>query len=386
MTAAVETGLGRMVTRRRRVAAVRVLLIGVATIGLWLLGAVLIDRCRPTSPGVRRITVIVAGGIAAWTLWRLGRLLLRRRVDWPAAAATAERLDPAWQERLFTLVTQASLPAERRGSAAMLRATAAAVESELRQRPPAARVTFAAAKPAGVTLAIVLALWLAAFFTPWVDVPRLLARHFRPRAGLPPVTSLRVDVQPHAKSVEQGRNLSITADLEGGDATPKLWAGPDAGHLSAVVMDRSYGRRFTTTLLSLQDDFVYRVTAGDATSGLTAVRVLRRPGVSRLDVTLTPPGGAAMTIEESDGKLRVTRGTRVAVTFRVTEPIRAATLKIGDRPVVATAADDRTWRAEFVADIDAEWSIDLLGRRDQHGTGPAGMRILVPSPGTPGEG
>ena len=387
MTAAIETALQAMAVRRRRVAGVQAAVTGAAAVGLWLLGAILIDRWRPTPGGARQMTVAVAAGLTAWTAWRVGRAVLRRRVDLPAAAATAEALDAAWQERLSTLVTQAALPAGRRGSAAMLRATADAVEAELCERPPAARVTFAPVRPAGVLLAAVLALWLAACLVPWVDVPRLLARQFRPRAGLPPVTSLRIDVRPHARTVEQGQNLSITADVDGGDATPQLWTGPDVQHLSPVVMDRSYGRRFTATLLSLQDDFVYRVTAGDARTGPTAVRVLRRPGVSRVDVTLTPPGGAAVTIDESDGRLEGSRGTRVAVVFRVTEPVRAATLHVGDRTIAAAAdADGRSWRAEFAIEQTAAWSIDLLGRRDVRGTGPAGMRILVATPVAPGEG
>jgi hypothetical protein len=368
-----------MVRRQRRVAAVQATLVGLAAVGLWGLGAMLIDRWLHVPGGVRRFTRPVALVLLAWTAWRVGRLLWADRFDTMRAARVAERLDPAWQERLSTLATHERLPAERRGSTAMLRALASGVEAELHERPPAARVTSGSLRPPGLALAGVVAAWLVAFAVPSLDAPRLLARQWRPGADLAPATSLRIELQPHAAAVEQGRSLSITADVDGGDESAVLWFGPDARHLSPVPMDRSYGRRFTTTLLALQEDFVYRVSAGDAASGMIAVRVLRRPGVTRLDVTLTPPdGGPAIMLEDSDGRLNLAGGTRVAVVFRVTEPLRSASVRVGDIDTPAVAdADGRTWRASFVATADAAWTIELLGRRGTHGTGPAGMRVTV---------
>jgi hypothetical protein len=375
----IERELRRLAKRRRWLLAIRAAAVGVAACGLWLLIACLIDRFLLTPPALR------AASRAAWVLlllWAVARTawpLLQRRFDPLQAARWAEAVDPLWGERLSTFVTQTKLPAPDRASVSLMNALRTGLAHDLTRHPPADRVRVTASRPILFLPGVVLLLWLVAWLVPALDVSRLVERQLRPWADLPPVTSTRIELASHPATLAQGKSLAVVVDLNQ-DVTPVLLhVGPDAKRLRPLEMERTYEQRYTLTLPSPQEDFVYRVTAGDATSDLVPVRVLRRPGVSAIDVDLTFAAGRPMQKwRDSDGQIRASAGTNVRLQFRSTEPLRSATVRVGDAAIPAQPdAARRTWHADFVARQDAALSIALISERGVEGGGPPGMRLIV---------
>lgn len=378
----IDAALRRLVHKRRRVLATRAAIVGVSVACLWLLAAMVLDRWAHFIVTTRVGAMVVFVSILMATAWRAGRRLLGWRFDAAHAARLAEAGDKAWDERLSTCVTQTHLPPRDRGSFGLNASMATEVAGELTRRPPADRVRLAAARPALSLMATVVVLWLVALVVPTLELPRLAERQLLPWRAALPVTSTRIDLLPHPAAVAQGQSLAIVADLNEDVEAVVMHVGTDANHLKPFPMTRTSGQRYTLTLLAPQEDFVYRVTAGDATAGPVNVRVRRKPGVVALDVTLTfPDGRSPPTLRDTGGDLRVPAGTRVNLSFRASEPLRSATVRVSDETRTARSdAEGRMWQADFVATHPAKWGVSLVSRRNVRGTGPSSWRVRVDSP------
>ena len=82
-------------------------------------------------------------------------------------------------------------------------------------------------------------------------------------------------------------------------------------------------------LASVDRDYRYEVTAGDASRGPYAVRVLRRPAAVSFRVRYTYPSYTGLepaVVTGTDGTIEAPVGTRAAIAVTATEPLKSAFL------------------------------------------------------------
>ncbi|MGC4031678.1 MAG: hypothetical protein QM754_08090 [Tepidisphaeraceae bacterium] len=328
----IRRGLVRFDRRRRWLTACRIVLTSVAIAGGSALAAALIDRGANLPPVVRSGVLAVLGiELAAGTLIA-ATLLFRRRFDAVRVARVIEANDAAWAERLSTVVTQAEFPAARRASAELLRVLTRQVAAETRERPPAKLVGPLLVWPGVMAVLLVAIAWAGANSVAALELPQLVSRQFRPYAGVSPVTTTKIAVLPHAMTIPQGEPLTITADVAAAAGPVTIDIGPDLARTRALQMRPEGGDRFTVTLLAVQQDFVYRIHAGDAATDAVSVRVSRMPGVSELMLSVVSSSGElSAPISFDDGVAYVPAGAECELSIHVTEPLSQATIRLGNR-------------------------------------------------------
>src|SRR5438874_2447909 len=108
--------VGDFVARARRQALRRATGIAANILLAWTLACCIADRILQL-PAPLRAALLGAGLFAAAaTVFNPVRMMLRRRLDWFAAAAEIERHDAVFSQRLLTVVSQVLGPARHRGS------------------------------------------------------------------------------------------------------------------------------------------------------------------------------------------------------------------------------------------------------------------------------
>ena len=369
----------RFVWRRRRLRAAGAACVGGALVIAWLIAGGLVDRFArlPAWPRVLMLAALLL--ILAGSFMRVVMLLIDRRFNRQIAAGQIEAIDRSLGERLLTVITQDELAPAQRGSAQLTAYLAQQVGERLHRAPPDRRLTWRVVRPAIVLLGLTLFIMGALFFVPRLGLQRLLARQLFPLADLPPVTTTHIDVVTGSVDLPQGQPLAVVADITNGDGPVTLLIGSDDSQLQPIAAARVFGGRYSATVRSIESDQIYRVQAGDATSAAYHVRVMRRPGIVRLGLTLAFPDylhQPPLKIDRSDGRIDAVRGTRVHATVIGTEPLRQVTaaLPAGTLPG-DTTVDPAVRTLDFSIDQSGPWSLNLVSERGVSGNGPSGMRI-----------
>ncbi len=341
--------VGDFVARRKLVAFAAALGWTVVTLLGWLLLWALIDRLAPLPPRLRIGLLAGDALIVVGLLLRpfVGLVRGRRATDWAGAAAGIESREPAFGQRLVTVMTQLLSPPRLRGSAQMLDHLVGEVAAMARGRRGGSLVSVAPTRRAWLAAAGAFCVVVLLSFWPWLDLPALLLRQVQPTARIAAVTTTRLTVEPGNVSVIEGQSvrINVRADrLPAGDAeavsielsrdgdtwTPQSMTPTGAGANASASGDGRYG----FTLGPLDRDCRYRVTGGDARSGIYTVRVLRRPAVLHYRMRLEYPpdlvrnGAAASasptTLTNTDGRISAPVGTEVTLGIEASQPLRAA--------------------------------------------------------------
>lgn len=363
----IDTTLQEFVRRRRRVRATGVLCLALSAALAWLTTGAVIDRVAQLPPLGRGI---VLGGFVLLLALAIGRglvLLLSRQFNRLIAARQIESMEPSLRDALITVVSQDALPPSQRASPAMVELIRVGVAEHLDRSRPHRRMTLRHARPAIAVLAGVLATLLVLACIPWLGLPQLFMRQLLPLADIPPVTTTQIEVSTGSLDLPQGQSLAIVADVTHNDGPVTLMVGEDPDQLQPVAMARVFGDRYSATLPAVERDFTYRVEAGDARSKNYTVRVLRRPGVAKVQVDLTfPPyvGKPPLSYELTDGKIEAVCGTVARLTVTSTEPLRQATFELPTGTLAASPTIDPYVRTvEFVIDRSGPWSTMLISDR-----------------------
>jgi len=371
--------LRRFVWRRRRLRAAGAACVGGALVLAWLLAGGVVDRFARlgTAPRVAMLVVLLL--ILAGSFMRVVMLLIDRRFNRQIAARQIESMDGDLAERLMTVITQSELPPAQRGSAGLTAVLADEVTLHLHRAPPDQRLTWRFVRPAVVLLMLVVLIAVGLYFIPSLGLPRLIARQLFPLADLPPVTTTRIDVITGSVDLPQGQPLAVVADIAGSEGPVTLLIGSDDNDLQPIAAARVFGGRYSATVKSIHSDQIYRVQAGDAISKAYLVRVMRRPGVVRLGLTMSFPDyfkRGPIEIARSDGKIEAVRGTRVHATIVATEALRQATAALPEGVLPAeTTVDPAVRTFDFTVGNSGAWSINLVSERGVTGNGPGGMSI-----------
>jgi hypothetical protein len=372
------------VARGRRLRVLRAGLTVLAFAIAWALAVGVVDRLTALPPwarvGLLSAAALVAVGILAGPV----RAALGRRVNWVEASQEIERADPSLGQRLVTVTSQLLAPAAYRGSPQMIDALVEQVSADV-ARAPARRLARwrPLARPALLAATLLLAaalLWPAE----WLNLPQLVARQLRPLSEIPPVTTTQIDLSPGNASVREHEPVVVRAVVRhptAGGPLPTLHYTTDGREWDAAPMAVAAAdeRSYTHALPPAERDIRYYVTAGDATTPVHALRVLRRPAVAEFRVRYVYPaytGRGPLSVRNTDGLIEAPHGTEAAVTIVATEPLAAAVLKIGEKRIDAAPGGEPNVRtARLTVDNDRPWELEMTSDRGVAGGGPQSMQI-----------
>ena len=379
--------------RARRLALVRGVGLAAAVFSVWMIACCVCDRFAHFTSATR-LALLMAGGVAVIAiLWRPVRASLRREVDWVDAADRVEQRNPQFGQRLVTVTSRVLGPSEHRGSDDMLRELLRDVDRQARDEDPASLLPLRRAAWPWVAFISAAVAFAALARVPGLEMKTLAARFVAPGADILPVTTTRLDVPTGNRDVVQSETLRIDAHVLRlpPSGLVSLFVSEDGGQRWSRTTMEPAGEtegatRYAFTLISVDRDLRYYVTAGDATSRTYAVRVRRPPAVERFAIRYEYPTHTrrgALTVENTDGLIEAPSGTRTTLTVTATEPLDYALLTVGGEKILMDrvkdgdpAQRDRRRRATFVIRRNARYELDLISDRQVPGSGPAGTMLI----------
>jgi hypothetical protein len=372
--------LERFVRRRRRLALARALGLALALAALWLLAWGLVDRLVGLHWIVRIVLLGMLGAALATVLLRPVRALLRR-IDFNGAARQIEQRDGRFREALATVVSQRLARGPALASPQLVDHLVNQVQSDLPNPRHAAR-RLVPIRPAATALAAALTSLLVVFdlcLWPWLGLPQLLARQLMPLAGVPRVTTTRLEMITGSTQVVQGRPLTIIARANPPEpAAPVLRVTVDGRTFSSIPMTAAPDGTLVYTLAAVTRDTAYQVVAGDAVSPVYQVQVLRRPVVRDLRITLSYPeylGREPLSLA-SAGDIEAPLGTRATVSIVASEPLADAWIWLNDIRLDSRAtADAHVRQADIDVSIDGSYAIELISERGVRGESSTDRRV-----------
>ncbi|MCL2701143.1 MAG: hypothetical protein FWE88_05560 [Phycisphaerae bacterium] len=340
---------------------------------------------------------------SAWPRWTLSLtvlglamltaavMLVRPLVKSFSLAGMARLLEskhPEMQERLSSavqLLTSRDAP-EIRGSEQLIAALAMEATDTAAGVQPRREVSLAAARPYLLAAGIVLAI-LASLFVLWPETAAtLLKRAVAPNADIPNLRAADLIVTPgQDMTIAQGERLPVSVVVKNsrvGTASIR-WIGVDGReHIEPMSpQGDDGGRRFAFTFPPAEDNFRYRVHAGDALSQFFNVTVVAKPQARSvviryeyLPYTQLPPA------QESGMQIKAVAGTLAKVTLVANKPLKEASLVIESSPRIvlpraeATDRDSATFMVPLTPKLQGDWHIELtdeLGFRSIVGPYPA---------------
>ncbi len=368
--------LSSYVARRRRVALLRRLGMACAFAMLWLLVVATLDRLVPLPTFVRLGLLILNLVVVVILLFRPVRAMLSRRFDRHAAAAQIERRDPRFVGRLETAVSQLLLPESLRASPQMVQRIVSEASALIEQKLSRPLVSMKPALGPWLVVMGVALLGLALRTNAWLDLPTLLRRELVPLARVGSVTTTRISVEPGNVDVAQGQACTIVARIARLSGTlPIIRLSNDGREFTTQPMLSDGDGKYSFTLPSVDRDWQYDVSGGDARSDVYAIRVLRRPGVVQFRVRYVYPSYMNLSptsVVSSSGALEAPVGTQAFVDLVCTEPVESAKIVVGDQPIVARpTGEPNVYQASLGITQSGPYQIHLHSARGEEGVPPA---------------
>ena len=355
----------------------------------WALACCVADRIFQLAAPIRAGLLGAGLAAAAAIMFKPVRTMLRRRLDWLATAAEIERHDPAFSQRLLTVVSQVLGPARHRGSDDLVYRLLSDVERRAAACPPVRGTANRSVLLPWLAFGCLAAFWVGLTRVDALGLPRLAARFLIPFAGIEPVTSTHVTVAPGDTRLTQSQALSVEAKVYGLPEGGPVWLAwrEEGGEWARRVMNRAAASpggaaKFGLVLPGVERDLTYRVSAGDYNSREFTVSVLRAPAISQFQLRYVYPAYAdrpPLTVTNADGLIEAPAGTEASLTITATEPLQSALLRVGAEKKVLMTRGPRdppnVRRATFRVDRSGPYEIDLISTRDIAGGGPPGTWV-----------
>jgi hypothetical protein len=311
-----------------------------------LLIFLLLERTPMQSEPVRFIVAIaVYGGMIYW-FWRAMHALLRPPSD-TALAVEIEQNTGRYNSGLSSAAEFLVEKPDPGTSETLRRLTVASVAGELKHQDLRVSLKAFSRRQSAFSMLICFLLVLGWYFVSPLEVQIGASRLLLPWRAIAPYTSLKLDVAPGHAVVARGNNLEISAIPSRSLSEPIVLSlfEPDKDEGTAVEMypdTNASAARFVYTLNSLQNSVDYQVSAEKFKSARYSVRVMPRPELKKLELTLYQPTYIA------SGPVRLNPG------------VGDATLVVGSRVLIEAEADQKLARALVVQQPGGEFSAKIV--------------------------
>ena len=372
----IETQLGRVRRHIRFTDLVAGILVLVAGVVAFLTLAAVVDHwivgLGPIARWLALATLIVA---AAWHLAVNVVPLLLRRINPAYAAQTIERGEPSLKNSLLNYLL---LRREKEGVAGLIyqavQQRAAADVSTVQVDQTVDRTVMIRA---GYVLVTIMALTAAYKILSPKDPFQTFRRIAAPWSDIARPARVMIDsVEPGDAEVLQGKTVEISAMVRGARSSEPVTLtfstvdGQVADRTVAMKLD-SAGLRFTTPFpaeeAGLQQDVIYRITAGDASTSNYRLRVSPAPTMTVESVEYDFPAYTLRQREVVDrqGDIKAVEGTRVTVRARANQSIKSAAVVLGSSDASSALRDVRERLQMEFRDVAAwrAWTLELAADR-----------------------
>ncbi len=332
------------------------------------------EAAAPLGPGWRAL-VLTAPAIAAVAV---GAAVLSRRLpgSW-SRHRLALRIEARCPQLRQTLVTVLELWPRDAAAAAhspeLLAAAASVARRALDDLTPATAVGSFAWRRRLAYPCLTLAL-LAGGLGLSADLAQALHRALHPLTAFAIPTRTQIAVSPGDTTVVRGADLTITARLHGDLPASLRVLHKEEGAVAwesdeLVTQGRDTLRQ---VFRQIRRPFVYRLVAGDGSSGPWQVSVIDPPIVLRQSLRYHYPEYTGLPArEEADGgDIRALVGTRIEVRLEASKPLGQATLVRDDTLQTAAEVDGVHARAAFVVRTAGHYRMDVVDPQGLAGTDP----------------
>ena len=149
--------------------------------------------------------------------------------------------------------------------------------------------------------------------------------------------------------VGRGEPLLLKAAVKGTPvdrATLFLQSGADAQRSIALVAHGTDPLEFSHNVRSVDTQFAYRFRAGDGQTNWYTVDVADRPGIDKLEMTVTPPaytGRPAKTFDKLPRRVAVLENSELEFKLRPKAPVQKVELRNGAKSLAVLTAGSDGW-------------------------------------------
>jgi hypothetical protein len=312
----------------------------------YLLMLALIDHwVMPLGFWGRLLSLVALLGTGGWYLFTRVSNLVMRRINPVYAAQTIEESTPSLKNSLINFLLF-------RGNRSTVRSVVyEAVEQQAASNLSHVNIDAAVDRSRLIRTGYILAgiMFVCAVYA--VLSPKnplqTVARVFAPWSNLTPPTRVRItDVRPGDIDIYQGRSVEISAVVRGIDEDEPVtlfFTTADKQFVNEPIPmtldDDSYAHRceFSPDGEGVQQNVVYRIGAGDATSGDFEIRVRPAPSILVREVQYDYPAytGLPRKVVRNGADVQAVEGTMVTIRAAANLPIEQARLEL-----MPSATDD----------------------------------------------
>ena len=301
--------------------------------------------------------------------WIVCVRLLWHTPDTRELARMIEARRPDLREDLLSAVELGDIEAGAQWDSALFRKILQQDVSGRLQEVDTKRLLPARLVRASVLGALALLLVLG-FFALWPDGRQLLVRAAVPMANVERVSRVKIFLLSPTQgdsSSPQGDSVPVVVRLEGPNpdrVTLEIF--PASGKLEAVPMTPMTNRQYASIVAVGAESVQYRVRAGDGLTRKFTVLARPRPAVTAFDKTFQYPAYTKLPLRHSfepEGHLAALEGTLIDLKLRVTQPVKAAELRLvqaGKTNIITLSTNSLELEGRFALRTSGTYTVHLV--------------------------
>ncbi|MBI5473597.1 MAG: hypothetical protein HY961_14755 [Ignavibacteriae bacterium] len=289
-------------------------------------------------------------------------------------AATATKVGghfPAINDHLVNILQLNNEKHARLYSPELIDASFEDVRKEIEPVDFSSAVSFESSKNAGKILGVVvgvIALMVLVFPSSLIGSAERLWHYDKTFA---PPQPFRLIVEPGNKEVVKGTSVPILVRVEGQPQKQITLASKPEGQIEfeRTTLTPDSNGLFSYTTPALKSSLSYQALSGEVSTDMYELRVIDRPIVKMLRLTLTFPSYAKLPsrlLDDNVGDVTALRGTRIAFSLEANKPLAEAKLIFTDPQSTTGAKREGASTTLAVNDNSASGAISLMKELTYH--------------------